>query len=179
MCAVIAEHNLAFVLVDHLIPVLKDISDDPDCREIWRKMSLLRHDVPKILDRDIVSPYKNDVARILRDQKFTIQFDSSTDQSATSVSCVLINYVNFEKRRIINSLWDMPETLEQGGEHRATAMDLVGMIQDSFQIHSIDVRNIRAFSSDGCNSMFGNIYSLAVILEERIGEGSLIIVKKP
>ena len=34
LCAVFAEHNLAFLLANHLIPVIKDISADEDCEEI-------------------------------------------------------------------------------------------------------------------------------------------------
>lgn len=49
LAGLIAEHNLPFLLVDCLIPVLKDICDDPDCREIWDRLSMNRHDVSKII----------------------------------------------------------------------------------------------------------------------------------
>ena len=34
LCAVFAEHNLAFLLANHLISVIKEISADEDCVEI-------------------------------------------------------------------------------------------------------------------------------------------------
>ena len=45
--AMFAEHNLAFILGDHLIPILKDICFDIDCREIWERLSLNRLSIQK------------------------------------------------------------------------------------------------------------------------------------
>ena len=73
LSAVFAEHNLAFLLAEHLIPVIKYISFDEDCREIWERLSLSRLDVPQILKNCIAKSYRAELAEKLRNSKCSIQ----------------------------------------------------------------------------------------------------------
>lgn len=60
--AIFAEHNLAFLLADHMIYVMRQISDDPECRDIWNNIHLDRHNVKDILMNCIGHTYKKNLS---------------------------------------------------------------------------------------------------------------------
>ena len=162
IAAVFAEHNLAFLLADCLIPVLKHISDDRDCREIWSRLSMNRKDVPKIIKNCIAEGYKNDLARKLRETKFSVLFDESVDVSQSSNYCIVVMYPDDDLRKIVTTVWEVAKVRNDFDDiHVAGAGVLFDLIVDSFNKYNIPLQNVGSFGSDGCNTMMAANNSLA------------------
>ena len=162
LAAVFADHNLAFLLADCLIPVIKDISDDRDCREIWRRLSMNRLAVPNIFKNGIAQGYKNDLARKLRRTKFSVLFDESVDVSQSSNACIVIMYPDDDLRKIVTTVWEVKHVRDDFDDnHVAGAGVLFDLIVNSFNEYNTPLENVSHFYSDGCNTMMAANNSLA------------------
>jgi len=156
LCAVFAEHNLAFLLANHLFPVLKAISIDEDSQEIWRRLVIHRLTVPNIIKNVIASAYQLDVTTKLTNRKFGLQFDETTDVSQVHNACMIVTYVDFDLQKIVSTLWEIMNTRNEfDDDHRVNTARLYEKINSSFADKNISPRNISSFCSDGTNSMMG------------------------
>ena len=178
LCAMFAEHNLAFLLGDHLIPILKDICFDIDCREIWERLNLNRLSIQKIIKECIAKSYKMELIEKLRVTKFSIQFDETTDVSQIHNACIVIKYLDFDLRKVVCAVWEiLPVLDEYGDNHGAGANELFEKIISSFSRENIPLQNIISFGSDGCSVMMGARNS--VVQRFRQMNPNVVIVKCP
>lgn len=76
LSAFFAEHNVAFQVVDHLVPLLKEIIPDS---KILQKVSLGRHKCTSIIKNVLAPSVSEDLVNILKFNKFSILIDESTD----------------------------------------------------------------------------------------------------
>lgn len=74
-----AEHNVAFQVVDHLIPLLKEIVPDS---EILKKCRLGRTKCTKIIQNILAEEEKSKLISKLRKYNFSALVDGSTDISS-------------------------------------------------------------------------------------------------
>lgn len=133
LSAIFAEHNLAFLLANHLIPVLKDISFDVDSREIWDHLSLDQKDVRRIITDCIAQSFKTELIMKLRNCKFIVQFDETTDVSQVQNACIVVKYVDFERNEIIVTLWGIIPVFDEDDENNvANAQHLYDKIINNF-----------------------------------------------
>ena len=161
VAAVFADHNLPFWLAECLIPVIKDISDDRDCREIWGRFSMNRKDVPNIIKNCIAPGYKNDLARKLRGTKFSLSFDESTDVSQSTNACLVVTYPDDDLRKIVTTVWEIVKVRDEFNDvHVAGADVLFNLLVNSLLKYNIPLDNIGFFVSDGCNTMMAANNSL-------------------
>lgn len=79
-----AEHNVAFQVVDHLVPLLKDICIKP---EVVQDLSLARHKCANIVTNITAKREIEKVVEYLKTTKFSILIDESTDISDTKLMC--------------------------------------------------------------------------------------------
>lgn len=177
LSVVFAEHNLAFLLANHLVKVIKDISDDPDCREIWRRLTLDRFKVKEVLQDCIAHSFKEHLSNEIRPELVSLQLDESTNCSNIGVTSILIKYIDFSQRRIINSLWNMKRTLEEAGDQDANAESIMNLLEDSLAEYNVPIASVAVFTSDGCNTMFGEHNS--VVSRFRAMNEDIICVKCP
>ena len=175
LCAVFAEHNLAFLLANHLISVIKEISADEDCVEIWRRMRMDRKTVPNVVQNNIARAYTIDLALKLRNNKFSILFDETTDFSQVHNACIVV-HADYAQRKIVSALWEIIPTLNEfDNNHRVDAEQLYQLITNSFTERNVPLQNISAFCSDGCSVMMGVNNSVAQRF--RRDNPNIIIVK--
>lgn len=179
ICAVFAEHNLAFLLADDLIPVIKEISADRDARLIWERIRLDRKRVKAIIQHCIAAGHKNEVAESLRNARsFTIFFDESTNTAHNQQGCVIVKYPDFNKRKMITSLWEIFPTRDDYLDiHDANAERLCDIIRRSFQEENVPTDYISAFCSDGASTMMGD--NSGVARRFQIDNPNIVIVKCP
>ncbi|EEC16526.1 hypothetical protein IscW_ISCW024767, partial [Ixodes scapularis] len=78
MAAFFAAHNVAFETVDHLIPLLKDISES----KILDKVTLGRKKCTNIVKNILARVETEELAQTLRETTFSILIDESTDVSS-------------------------------------------------------------------------------------------------
>lgn len=101
LAAFFAEHNVAFYVADHLIPLLKDICVDP---EIVADLSLARDKCKNIVTEVIAKREIEEIVKNLQTCKFSILIDESTDISETKILCVLVRYVCPNSNKIATQL---------------------------------------------------------------------------
>ncbi|KAL6253542.1 hypothetical protein P5V15_011716 [Pogonomyrmex californicus] len=97
LAAFFVEHNIAFNIADHLIPLLKDICIDP---EIVSDLSLARDKCKNIITNVIAKREVNKINYDLQICKFSILIDESTDISDTKIICVLVKYLSSLNKKI-------------------------------------------------------------------------------
>lgn len=104
LSAVFAEHSLAFILANHRIPVCKQISDDEDAKEIWKRVKLGRKKVKSVIQNVIADAHKEELIEAILNNTFGFQFDQATDCSQIQKGVIIIKYpdYNLQKNSIIH-----------------------------------------------------------------------------
>jgi len=101
-----AENNVAFRIVDLLIPVLKNIFPDS---KILADVKLGRTKLTNILKNVISKSEKNDLAATLRSIPYSVLSDESTDVSTSKMMTILVRYFNCKTVKIETSMWCLAE----------------------------------------------------------------------
>ncbi|KAB0790621.1 hypothetical protein PPYR_14935 [Photinus pyralis] len=158
-----AEHNVPFTLVDHLVPLLKEIA--PDSRTL-SDMQLGRTKLTALVKNVIGLEHKNDLIQTLKMSKFSILTDESTDISCQKTACIVVRYYDQGCSRIRSSFWELiqlfGDSADQGTvDTSVTGERLYNVIVNSFEKHNIPLSNVVGFASDGCNVMMGKNNSVA------------------
>lgn len=177
-----SEHNYAFLSANHLGQLVKEVATDPDAQIIGQMLSFDRKIVQQTVTRCLCPAFKEDLAAKLRVSRFSIQFDETTDISQVHTACIVVTYLNFEKRQIETSLWAILDTLNEHPDQDDAGADagaarLFNLIRSSFAKERVPFQNIAAYGSDACATMMGVDNSVASrFREERDG---IVIVKCP
>ncbi|XP_060858585.1 uncharacterized protein LOC132935958 [Metopolophium dirhodum] len=162
LSALLAEHNVAFSLINHLEPLLKEIFPDS---KICKEMKLKRTKATNIITNVIAPVEKEMLSLKLNKSKFSIMIDESTDVACISTMCTVVRFFDTESKIIVTRFWDLvqvfdvkePETVDKG----ATSENLFSKCIQSFENHNVDVKNIVGFGSDGCSTMMGSKNSVS------------------
>lgn len=156
MSALLAEHNVAFSLIDYLEPLLKEIFSDS---KICQKMNLKRTKATNIITKVIEPNEKEILSEKLNKNKFSILIDESTDIACISTMCVVVRFFDTDAKIIVTRFWDLiqvfnskePKHVDKG----ASSENLFNKCIESFKKYKVDVQNIVGFGSDGCLTMMG------------------------
>lgn len=160
LCGFIAEHNISFLTMDHLCPLLSTIFPDSN---IAKDLAVRRTKSKAIVTNIISHSHKNELATILRNTKFNILTDESTDISTNKSACIVVKYFDNEKNKIETNLWELISIHDNETKvhKQGTAEHLFHKIIDTFYKHKVPTENIIGFGSDGCNVMMGQFNSVA------------------
>lgn len=142
-----AEHNVAFQVVDHLIPLLKEIVPDS---EILKKCRLGRTKCTKIIQNILAEEEKSKLISKLRKYNFSALVDGSTDISSKKSLCVLVKFFDEESEKITVQLLDLIPVGTDG-----TAKSLYTLFKNTILSYSIPFDNVVGVGSDGENTMVG------------------------
>jgi hypothetical protein len=172
----LTEHNISFNCVDHLTKVLKECFPDS---KIAQEMSLGRTKATQITRNVLGTCSENDIVTLLRNNKFSLIIDESTDIASLKTLCVCVRFFHPEMGKVLTLFWkliqifsgDEPDKAHEG----ATADRLFNEIQSALSSSDIPLKNLVGFASDGCNTMFGRVNSVASKL---ISANPGIIVQK-
>ncbi|CAG9825760.1 unnamed protein product [Phaedon cochleariae] len=91
LSAFFAEHNVAFQVIEHLLPLLKEICPDSD---ILKTVNLGRTKCTSIVKNVIAENEKLNLISTLRMIKFSVLLDESTDLILNKTMCVVV-YLSF------------------------------------------------------------------------------------
>lgn len=162
LSAMLAEHNVAFLLVDHLVPLLKEIFPDS---KICKNMKLKRTKATNIITNVIAPNEKDALSHKLNNTKFSILIDESTDIACKSTMCVVVRFFDTESKEIMTRFWDLLQILDPKNpekvEKAATAENLFKSCIESFDKFKVNTQNIIGFGSDGCSVMMGQHNSVS------------------
>lgn len=163
----LAKHNIAFLVIDHLEPLLKRIFPDS---KICQQIKIKRTKATNIIKHVIAPVEKKALANKLNNSKFSVMIDESTDIASVSTMCVVVRY-NTDVG-VITQFWDLlpvynlknpdPEQISAG----AIAKHIFINVIDSFNKHDVNIENIIGFGSDGCSTMMGKNNSVSSRMKE-------------
>lgn len=89
--AFFAEHNIAFHLIDHLTPLLKEVFSDS---KVCSNMELHRTKCTNIINNIIAPVEVSDFVDLLKNNPFSVLVDESTDLSCHKFLCLLVRFVH-------------------------------------------------------------------------------------
>lgn len=89
LAAFISEHNLSFNLLEHLPSLLSKVCPDS---EIAKKIKCSRTKCSCIIKNVIGKKNEEEICEILKQNKFSLIIDESTDRSCTKHLCLVCRY---------------------------------------------------------------------------------------
>ncbi|KAF0689644.1 DUF4371 domain-containing protein, partial [Aphis craccivora] len=152
LCGLLAEHNCAFLLFDHLFPLLKEIFPDS---AICQKMKLKRTKATNIIKNVIAPVEKQILCDKLNTSKFSIMVDESTDIACQSTMCVVVRFYDDESKIVVSRFWELLQT-----KVRLLKIFLTFALNRSKK-KNINLDNLIGFGSDGCSTMMGSQNSMS------------------
>lgn len=172
----LVEHNLSFRNMDHLTDLLKETFPDS---KIAQQISLKRTKATAIACSVIGASEKDALAHHLRQNKFSVICDESTDISTQKSSCVVVRYYDTQKQEISSKFWSLtkvfdslnPDLAHEGATGNNLYKSLVACIEEE----KIPLANLIGFAADGCSVMMGAHNSVASRLKEHFP--GIIIIK--
>lgn len=157
MAAFLAEHNLAFLSADHMVPLLKMMFPDS---EIAGAVKCSRSKVVAIIKNVFGVQQTENVSYFLNANKFSICVDESTDVSSLKLLSIVakVRHHNDKIRDVFLALVQV---------ERADAIGIYESIVKVFEENNINYKqNMIGFAADGVNVMTGNRHSVATLLRK-------------
>lgn len=159
-----AEINQPFSTLVKVVNTFKSISKESTVQNI----RLGRTKARNILTNVIGKCAKSSLDNFLRNHKFSICVDESTDVSKDKCLAIVVRYIDIEVKKIQSKLWTMIPVLEEGKEAKAGSERLFRCIRDSFVECNIPLDNIVGCCFDGCQTMIGKKSGLKMRLQDAI-----------
>lgn len=103
--------------------------------------------------------FSRDLVNKLKETKFSIIPDETTDISTEKQLAICVSYFDYERCEVIYSFYDMISV------NKCDAQSLYSAIRVSFQEKKIPLDNIIGYSSDTCNVMFGENQSVTFLMK--------------
>lgn len=157
MATFLAEHNLAFLSADHMVPLLKMMFPDS---EIAGAVKCSRSKVTAIIKKVFGVQQTENVSNLLNANKFSICVDESTDVSSLKLLSIVakVRHHNDKIRDVFVALVQV---------ERADAIGIYESIVKVFEESNINYKqNMIGFAADGVNVMTGNRHSVAKLLQK-------------
>lgn len=135
----VSEHNLSFSIIDHLTNLLKESVTDSN---IIQRLNLGRTKLTSIIKNVIAPEHKLYLTKILKETKFSILTDESTDISCKKASCIVVRFYDKTSQQIKSFLWELVQVFSENQSNEgATAEHLYQAIIVSFQ-NQVPLNNI-------------------------------------
>lgn len=147
LSAFFAHHNVAFQVIEHLVPVLKDCFADS---EVLKDIKLGRTKTTNIFKNVIAKKETEKLSAILKNRHFSILVDESTDISVNKLLCIGVKYVN-DSGVICDQLLELITI----NAKNCDAEHLYEAFKSCLELKGIPLKNIIGFASDNVNVMVG------------------------
>lgn len=158
IAAFIAEHNIAITAVDHLVALIKNLQLNEDS---IKQLTCNRNKCTALINNIIGESSFESLLNNLRNQKFSLLVDESTDHSTIKNLAVVVR-INNNFNMSDNFLALLPVS-------DASAQNLYNTITDFFNSNAIPFKdNMIGFAVDGANAMMGSRNSLKTLLAKDI-----------
>lgn len=156
----LAEHNLPFMICDHLIDLNKRMFPDSN---IAAEMSMKRTKCTFIVNK--LGKFSTEcLSEKLKKCKFSIIVDESTDCSDTKSLAIMVKYFDEEESAIKLSMLDIVNVHSDG--NGSTGQGLFNIIKQCLVVNNIPLDNLTGFASDGASNMMGTNNSVTSRLRE-------------
>ncbi|KAJ8046684.1 Zinc finger BED domain-containing protein 5 [Holothuria leucospilota] len=156
----VAEHRLPFSQAEHLSLLLPSLCPDS---EIPKNMELM-HNVKAsyIIQQGIAYQEKEELAEILKNQKFSIMVDDCTDQSVPQILAVVVRYFDENNSESVDRLLGIIEVEE------ATPAGVFNSIKNLVDQYEIPMGNIIGLATDNNSSTLGSKSEFQTLMKQEI-----------
>ena len=159
LCNMLVEHNIPFLLMDHLPAVISHaFPDSKIAREIrcarTKATSVVKHALGPAAHRSMIEEVKSSPA-------FSIMMDESTDRSDVKRVGMLIRYYSessLQAKTVFLGLYDIP---------RASAVNLFECLDSQICKDGLNYHRLIGWNSDGANVMLGSRNSVVSRLKQK------------
>lgn len=155
LCSFIAEKNLPISICEDLVPLLRSLFPSD---KALKRVTLGKQKATNTVRQVLGFHYMKENVSLLRDNKFSIVLDETTDRSTKSQMAVLGTFFdmeNFKMRCVFIDLIEMPN---------GKADTIYEKLKHSLKEKDIPIENVIGFCSDTCNVMFGKHHSVSQLL---------------
>lgn len=167
LAAFVAEHNLPFLVMDHLPQLITSVCKDS---AIAKKIACGRTKTSAIIRKVAGKQSFEDLTEILKTNKFSLIVDESTDIATKKHVCLVVRYYDTETNNVKDDFFMLIKLVE------ADASSLYRHICEAFTSKQIPYKeNLIGFASDGANVMMGEHHSVKALLLKDVP--SLFIMK--
>lgn len=153
-------------LCDHLVLLIKDILPDS---QIANKMQMARTKCTGVIKNVLGQCCFNELTEELKERRFSVLIDESTDIGAVKNMCVCVRYFSSKLKRITTRFFSLVQCFSGKNSDEAntgaTAEVIYNKLIEVFTSSRLPLDNIIGFGSDGCNTMFGSKNSVVTRLE--------------
>lgn len=147
MVAFIAEHNLAFSVLDHLPKLIASICPDS---EIARRVKLDRKKGTKICKEVMKREHLFVLSKILQKKKFSLIIDETTDVSTSKSLALVARFYDESSEKVCDKFLALIKI------ENATANGIFAAISKCFEENKIPGNNLIGFGADNASTMMGN-----------------------
>lgn len=153
VAAFINEHKISHQVADHLCDLISATFSEP---EVAKKIKLKHTKAQAVINNVIGSSEKDTLAHDLKNNKFSVLIDESTDIGVVKTMCVVVRYYDCGQGKVVCRFWDLIQLFEFSQiDYFANAEHLFAFVIKSFEKYLVPVDNVIGFASDGCNTMMG------------------------
>lgn len=153
----IAEHNLPFLIMDHLTGFLKSVAPDS---KIVKSIKCNRTKSTQLMTQVIGQSNTKEISCDLKDKFFSILIDESTDIATKKSLAIVVRYFKCEK--VVDRFLDLIEVSD------GTAQGIYDSLVDCITNHGIEMKNVVGFGSDNASVMMGRHNGVQAKLKEQI-----------
>ena len=158
ICAFVVEKKLPISMAGDIIRFMKSLFPNND---VLQHVSLGKQKSTNLIRQVLGFHCAIESIRKLKDTKFSLIIDETTDCSTTSQLAILATVFCEDSFNLENVLIDLI-TLENG-----KAITIFQAVVNSLQEKGIAMENVVGFCVDTCNVMFGKNHSVATLLEKQ------------
>ncbi|XP_076064370.1 zinc finger protein 862-like [Oratosquilla oratoria] len=163
LMAFIAEHNLSFSIIDHMVELMKVMFPDS---AIAQGIHMHKTKCTETM-KSLANVITEDLVKKLRIYKFSIIIDETTDVSCTKTCAVLVRYFDLTSHKI-NSCFFSLINLYSSSSVGSTVENLYEKLMETLDSHNIPRSNFIGFAADGASKIMGENNSLTGSLKDSL-----------
>ncbi|XP_032688991.1 uncharacterized protein LOC116852590 [Odontomachus brunneus] len=168
LAAFYATHNIAFEVVNDMVPLLKNIFTDS---QIAKDLTLSRTKCRQIITNILAKHESEKLINNLLNNKFSILLDESTSITNDKMLCILVKYFSIENKTVITQLLELVSL----DATDCSAEKLYSAFEQCFKSKRIPMSNIVGMASDNASVMIGDNNSFKSRLKKEVP--ALIVLK--
>ena len=133
-----------------------------------QNLTLNRKLVTKILTNVVAPTYKIHLSHILQNQFFAVSIDETTDRTVKQSMCIVVRYIDEEKKRINDSLFELLNICDGDEYRKSDAKTLLNKLINALEEAGIPLYRFFIFIFDTCSVMTGCYKGVGQRLIEKI-----------
>lgn len=157
MASFLVENNLPYSLANKMLDTFRNAAPDS---KILAQASLKKTKATAVSVNVIGKFAKDELVNILKNTKYSILTDESTDISTIKTNAIVVRYFCITTKKIVSKFYELGNVFLDGNT-KCDADTLYNIIIKSFNDKNIPNENIIGFASDGCNLMMGEKNSVS------------------